>query len=177
MKPQRKVRPTEDRFWEKVNKDTVSGCWEWTSSGRGHRGYGAFFTHFPGEGRKCHAAHRFSWSLSNGPIPAGLWVLHKCDNPPCVNPSHLFLGDRKDNMLDCAAKGRVKTVGQSRKTKCANGHEFTDANTKRNRLGHRSCRECSRLWSIKNRQLNGEKFNAKRREDRAIRARGDQNEQ
>ena len=76
---QRAMKPIADRFWEKVNKSISSGCWEWQSSIRGN-GYGAFFTHLIEEGRKCYGAHRYSWMLSNGPIPDGLWVLHKCDN-------------------------------------------------------------------------------------------------
>ena len=138
---QRKMKPIADRFWEKVNKETPSGCWEWKNSVKGN-GYGQFFTHFESEGRKCLSAHRFVWSLVNGPIPDGLWVLHKCDNRICVNPDHLFLGDRRDNMLDCAAKGRVCTIGKSRITHCKNGHEFTPENTKITTLGHRKCRSC-----------------------------------
>jgi len=141
MKPQRAMKPIEERFWDKVNKDTESGCWVWQSSIRGN-GYGAFFTHLQPEGRKCHGAHRYSWELSNGAIPEGLWVLHKCDNRICVNPDHLFLGDRTDNMRDCANKKRVCTVGKSRLTHCKHGHEFTPDNTYVNKLGHRKCRAC-----------------------------------
>ena len=141
MKKQRAMKPIEQRFWEKVNKETANGCWEWSSAVRGN-GYGAFFTHLLGEGRKCHGAHRYSWMMVNGPIPEGLWVLHKCDNRICVNPDHLFLGDRTDNMRDCAKKKRVCTIGQSNKTHCKRGHEFTEKNTKLNKIGHRSCKTC-----------------------------------
>ena len=55
-------------------------------------------------------AHRLSWIMANGPIQDGLWILHHCDNPPCVNPDHLFLGNRSDNLTDCARKGRVAGV-------------------------------------------------------------------
>jgi hypothetical protein len=139
---QRTLRPISDRFWEKVAKSTSSGCWEWRSSIRGN-GYGAFFTNLIGEGRKCHGAHRFSWTLVNGPIPEGMWVLHKCDNRICVNPDHLFIGDRVDNMNDCASKGRVCTVGKSRITHCKNGHEFSAENTRTDKNGHRVCKQCS----------------------------------
>lgn len=139
---QRAMKPIADRFWEKVDKSAANGCWEWRSSLQGN-GYGAFFTHLIEEGRKCNRAHRFSWALVNGPIPDGLWVLHKCDNRICVNPSHLFLGTRTDNMRDCASKGRINTTGKSMLTHCKHGHEFSPENTRINKLGHRKCKACA----------------------------------
>lgn len=141
---QRAMKPITDRFWEKVNKNSDNGCWEWISSLNGN-GYGAFFTHLQPEGRKNHRAHRFSWELKNGEIPKGLWVLHKCDNRLCVNPDHLFLGDRIDNMRDCATKGRVCTIGKSNLTHCIRGHEFNEANTYIRPNGHRNCRICNKI--------------------------------
>lgn len=171
MKKQRAMKPIEQRFWEKVDKETPSGCWEWRSAIRGN-GYGAFFTHFANEGRKCHGAHRYSWLIANGPIPDGLWVLHKCDNRICVNPSHLFLGDRADNMRDAAKKKRVCTIGKSRLTHCVNGHEFTEENTKRDKHGHRRCRACAFQMSKTNQERNKDVYNMRRREKyAAIRAR------
>lgn len=90
------------RFWSKVNKS--GDCWLWTASKR-NKGYGAFVYVVDGEivqGR----AHRFSWELHFGPIPEGLCVLHKCDTPACVRPSHLFLGSKADNNRDMHEKGR-----------------------------------------------------------------------
>lgn len=160
MKQQRKMKPIADRFWEKVNKDAPNGCWEWTSSIRGS-GYGAFFTHLVSEGRKAYGAHRYSWILTNGNIPDGLSVLHKCDNRICVNPSHLFLGNKFDNMRDAANKKRISTVGKSRMTHCLKGHEYTPDNVKINNQGHRRCKMCADI------------FDAKRgRKSAAIRARG-----
>lgn len=80
---------------------TVSsaGCWEW--QGYLYFGYGKF--KIDGVG---HGAHRASWMLHNGKIPAGLYVLHKCDNRCCVNPEHLFLGTAKDNAIDRETKQR-----------------------------------------------------------------------
>jgi len=94
--------PILDRFWARVSNG--DGCWTWT----GHRnedGYGSITS--GGRGGKHEGAHRFSWRLHNGEIPDGMSVLHHCDNPPCVNPKHLFLGTQRDNMQDCARKSRV----------------------------------------------------------------------
>jgi hypothetical protein len=88
-----------DRFWTKVQKS--DGCWQWTAY-RDPMGYGRF--RLNGEAR---LAHRVSWEMHNGSIsPEDLCVLHKCDNPSCVNPDHLFLGDRIANVADMVAKGR-----------------------------------------------------------------------
>lgn len=86
-------------FWEKVNK--TKNCWEWIGA-KTDFGYGMIKR----KGRKV-VMHRFSWELHKGKIPKGLFVLHKCDNPPCVNPDHLFLGTQKDNMQDMFKKGRA----------------------------------------------------------------------
>lgn len=94
--------PTETRFLTRVKK-RESGCWEW-GGGRDQDGYGVF----RGEagGVLFHRAHRYSYAIHSGPIPSGVHVCHKCDNPPCVNPDHLFLGANADNQRDKWAKGR-----------------------------------------------------------------------
>ena len=94
-------KPSEERFWKFVKK-TETGCWNWLGH-RDEKGYGTFFS-----GNKDVRAHRFSYELHNGKIEGGLWCLHKCDNPPCVRPSHLFLGTNQDNVDDCHKKGREK---------------------------------------------------------------------
>ena len=88
----------EERFWSKVKK--TNGCWLWLDVPDAY-GYGIFFI-WP-QNKK---AHRISWEIHNGAIPAQLHVLHSCDNPLCVNPQHLFLGTQADNNRDCIAKGR-----------------------------------------------------------------------
>lgn len=88
-----------DRFWAKVDKS--GECWEWTGL-RYQTGYGR--TCFHGKGNSY--AHRVAYELTNGPIPAGMCVMHTCDNPPCTRPDHLKLGTVADNMADRDAKHR-----------------------------------------------------------------------
>lgn len=86
-------------FWRRV--DRSGECWIWTA-GRNSHGYGRM--HWRGRG-DCYT-HRLSWEIHNGPIPAGEWVLHTCDNPPCCNPAHLWLGSLADNHRDMVTKSR-----------------------------------------------------------------------
>lgn len=88
------------RFWSKVNVGQPWECWEWTAH-KEEAGYGKFKL----EGR-MQRSHRVSWTLTNGDIPTGLCILHRCDFPACVNPNHLFIGTQIDNIMDRDAKGR-----------------------------------------------------------------------
>lgn len=103
------LTPRPDResvFWERVRRGSVDECWEWTARRTVH-GYGVFYV-----GRRNVLAHRFSLSLALGrPIGDGLWALHSCDNPPCVNPSHLREGTRAENVSDMVARGRGRGPG------------------------------------------------------------------
>ncbi len=104
-----KPRSPVARFWEHVDK--TESCWVWTAfrlSGRyGTFGVGSETDH----SKRKEYTHRFSYELHYGPIPAGMSVLHRCDNPACVRPDHLFLGDQRANLADMDAKGR-RRVGR-----------------------------------------------------------------
>lgn len=130
------------RFWIRVDGSAGDdACWPWLGA-RDPKGYG--------QAGKRWRAHRVAMFLTNGPIPPGMFVCHHCDNPPCCNPAHLFIGTVTDNMRDCAAKGRTSRKGGigrlgKRPTHCKYGHEFTPENTitRPSRSG-RECRICNR---------------------------------
>jgi len=132
------------RFWGHVDKSDIGGCWLWI--GTRSRGYGHFTLN---ETRSPERAHRTAWRLVHGNIPHGIFVLHRCDNPACVRPDHLYLGTQADNIRDAFRKGRIDTkrasvvsaVKQRVRMQCPNGHEYTSDNTYMD--GNiRSCRVC-----------------------------------
>jgi hypothetical protein len=127
----RRVRPPQERFWEKVVKTDT--CWLWTAS-TGPDGYGLFRV---GRG-KTMSAHRFAFTSANGVIPQGMQIDHLCTVRPCVNPDHLELVTLAENMR------RVR----ERREFCKRGHEFTEENT----YWMRTCRRCTVERSRRNRR-------------------------
>lgn len=102
-----------ERFWMKVDKSNVAGCWMWIGAGSRQRRagclpYGLFCGGDikPNRTRRLIPAHRFIYSVTYGPIPPGLVVCHRCETYLCVRPDHLFLGTQRDNLADMQRKGR-----------------------------------------------------------------------
>ena len=130
-------------FWAKVDKTPGLGpdgqCWEWLAAKNTH-GYGVF-----GYQNATWVAHRFSYTISNGPIPTGAKIRHSCDNPKCVNPAHLNTGTQAQNVADMLRRHRQ---ANQKKTHCKRGHPLFGGNLIMNGK-NRACRIC---------------FNEKRRE-------------
>lgn len=106
------IMPIEQRLRSKVEINSVSGCWEWVGAKR--RGYGRLTVGSRVDGsRRSVSAHRLSYELTCGEIPSGMYVCHRCDNPSCINPEHLFLGSLQDNIKDREKKRRnITFVGE-----------------------------------------------------------------
>lgn len=129
----------EELFWQYVTLGAPDDCWEWQKN---RHAFGHGFLHYR---RTEYQAHRVSYELHNGAIPEGLHVLHKCDNPPCCNPNHLFLGTRLDNIEDRTKKGR------SARGENVNTARLHTADVLKIRELHRAgitCAELARMYHI-----------------------------
>ena len=102
-------KPLKERLLAKVDKtSSPKGCWLWTGHcGKGKNNYGLIGVGGRGPKQKLIRTNRASWIIFRGPIPEGMNVCHRCDNPRCVNPKHLFLGTQSHNMKDAFKKGRL----------------------------------------------------------------------
>jgi hypothetical protein len=131
-----------ERITARVSPEPNTGCWIWLGD-RDSGGYGRLMV----DGKR-RSAHRFAWEIANGrPAPADREVCHRCDNPSCVNPDHLYAGTSRDNKLDCLLRGRHAWASR---THCKNGHEFNEANTRwaTSPISGRAFRNCRRCASL-----------------------------
>ena len=142
--------------WEEVERiPELGACWEWKGARRNSRGgYGLIRI-----GRQRYA-HRVAYEARNGAFDVSLSVLHHCDNPPCVNPDHLYVGTHDDNMRDVKVRGRHWNTN---KDSCPHGHEYTQKNTiylGGKQEGGRRCRKCKNEEA--NRRRDNDEYRAKR---------------
>lgn len=129
-------KPLSDRFWVKVNVGAPDECWRWLAYINRH-GYGRF-RH---KGAQTNA-QRVAYELKVGPVPQGMHVLHRCDNPACCNPAHLFLGTNSDNAADRHSKGRDAAMEGNGRAK------LTAAKAREIRSSNLSIREAAMAFGV-----------------------------
>ena len=126
-----------EAFWKRVQPANADGCREWQEQSRHPKGYGLL--RFLGKSTRAHCV---VWELAHGPVPPGKMVCHTCDNAPCCELTHLYLGDNGTNMRDRSDRGRCVA---KEKTRCPSGHPYDEENTYVSKRGDRMCRECGRI--------------------------------
>lgn len=124
--------PAEDRLWLNVDRRGPGECWPWTGSLED--GYGRLRV---ASGKRM-PAHRFAWTLVNGPVPDGMVMDHLCRNRACCNPAHVEPVSNRENLM----RGDTHAARNSAKTRCIRGHDFTEENTYVDPLGRRCCKSC-----------------------------------
>ena len=136
-------KPTIERFEEKFIPEPMSGCWLWMGA---HNTYWYGQIWDPVKKKIVLCTHWIYEYTFGHPVPSGLYACHKCDNPHCVNPRHLFIGGSSANMLDASAKKRIRN---SAKDRCLRGHMFDEENTIIRSNKRRGCRMCKAIRASK----------------------------
>lgn len=132
-------RTLQEKFDLYARKNSENECWEWLGKSHNQRGYG-LIRHMG----HSYQATQLAWMLHNGrEFPKGQLACHTCDNPKCVNPHHIWPGTQRDNMADCALKGRLVTP--KRKTLCIRGHDISNAPRRKDSKGP-ICQECQLFY-------------------------------
>lgn len=166
--------PIQERFWLHVTK--TDSCWIWNGS-RVWNGYGRTTIN-----RKAESANRVAWFLTHGVMPPKeLHVCHHCDNPPCVNPAHLFLGTRSDNMKDASRKRHLtaqahpeshnvnqpwfQEIRKRKKTVCRQGHPLVAGNIIERPNGKRRCLTCVNAYKPQKAVLDQKRHASERCDD------------
>lgn len=140
---------------------TERGCWQWYKDlGRGPRG-----PYYPQGGYrgKRPQLNRLMLALTQRPLEPHEKACHRCDNPLCINPDHLWIGTQKENIQDAIAKGHQQ-FHPSHYTHCKHGHEFTPENTWLTKEGYRHCKECQRIKQRRRYRENPQRHNQRHRE-------------
>lgn len=136
------------KFWEKVDIKSENECWEWRAS-RSKKGYGSFWLSLGNSNSKLIPAHRMAYALQYNLIiiPPDMCVLHHCDNPPCCNPNHLFLGTNNDNVQDKVRKGRMNPL-KGEKNPCARLTEDDILSIRKSRANGETCVSIAKRYSM-----------------------------
>ena len=134
-----------EKFWSKVK--IGPDCWEWTGA-HNPEGYGGVY-----HNGKYVKAHRYAWELTFGVIPDGMCICHRCDNPPCVKPEHLFLGTKRDNLLDSYHKGRPHQGFSLLRGENHTQAKLTLDQVKSIRISQKSSKELSNEFSVSAREI------------------------
>lgn len=136
---------TIEQFWAKVSK--TDSCWLWTGW-HDRQGYGRLRTPWSMRPPYNIGAHRMSWELHHGKIREGLYVLHRCDNPACVNPAHLFLGTARENTQDALAKGRMRANTRPLRGSASKTSKLTEQDVVAIRASSLSGRALARQYGV-----------------------------
>jgi hypothetical protein len=137
------------RILERSLVDEDTGCWNWTGPTKGF-GYGFLTSGSRSDGtRKTESTHRYSFRMAKGDIPEGACVLHRCDNPKCVNPDHLYIGDRKRNVRDMIERGRrASSKGEMNNNSVLTEHDISMIRSER-AINHTPYRKLAKKYGVK----------------------------